>query len=148
MYLLSNKAILDIHISFGGIITQRIRITNEPNVGEYTSPMDAIGKVSPLKDVCWLKPSSQTNSSPCYCAHLRCPRQSNGGSDTPRFPRWSLRTNNKNGPQNGWRLTRGDSITHFWGIKRYKCMVNLRDFPLILLMAEILHHLGCKTPFQ
>ena len=34
------------------------------------------------------------------------------------------------------------------GIKQCKCMVVLRDFPLILLMEEILHHLGCMKPYN
>ncbi len=35
----------------------------------------------------------------------------------------------------------------FWGDQtRSKSVAILRDFPLILLMAEILHHLGCIKP--
>ena len=35
------------------------------------------------------------------------------------------------------------------GIKQYKCIQmygNFEGFPLILLMEEILHHLGCMKP--
>ncbi len=51
-------------------------------------------------------------------------------------------------PPKQYNLRAGDLGQHTNGGVVYKTMVMLQTFYILLLMAEILHHLGCMKPYK